>query len=86
MGILIPFAFFVVALFLYLHTLWMENATGNADDYSSGKQPYEGVDTAGGGPSADFAFNASRSMGYSPDVNRRPIFTTASRPGYLSNR
>ena len=90
-GIFIPFCFFVVALFLYLHTLWIENATttGNADDYTntklSSQQPYDAVEN----PSAEFAFNAARSIpssAYAADVSRRPIFTTASRPGYLSNR
>ena len=48
LGVLMPFAIFVVALFSYLHTLWLLNASGDSDDNSYSALGQINKSTSGG--------------------------------------
>ena len=75
-GILIPFIVFVVALFSYLHTLWVGNVAESPDTYSS-------VSVSDGDYGSAEQPTAAGGRPYGADLSRRPVFATGSRvPGF----
>jgi hypothetical protein len=75
-GILLPFIVFVVALFSYLHTLWVGNVADTPDAYSN-------VSVSDGDYGSAEQSSAASGRPYGADLSRRPVFATASRvPGF----
>ena len=74
-GILVPFAIFVVFFFFYLHSLWLENAASSGGDADGG-----GAANEDGGGNYAIVNGGGKSQRYGDDENSPAVFV-AMAPG-----